>query len=386
MTTPTSQGPAHAAFERWLESLRAAGEVIVGELGGKDERERAEGFRHVARVADVAREMIIEKGDRTRPEFTRWMSSHRKVFGDNPHTIYDAALVDPTLTYRLTGTRGTTTYLGVCTYGTNPETGARRIATSLDDTELTLDDRGRFELWIGPADMQAPNGADRLTLDPDVTDLMIRQYRHDLEVEVDGEYTIRAVPDPGPPPPLDEATIAARFDEAGAWVQETVHVEATLSALVTSMTPGVLRAGQEFIDAGGEVTGPVLDLEVVAKVMPSPAIQYSGTWFDDLGDDEAIIVEGVAPTARYWSIQLLTRWMESGDWRHHRVFVTDRDVEVDADGRFTVVVSARDPGDAVWLSTSGLRNANVAMRALACSQPLDVQYKRTSLSPSDRTA
>ncbi len=380
----TDTGTAAAAYARWLDALRTAGEVVTGPLGAKDERERAEGFRHVTRVASVAQEMIVEKGDRARPEFTRWMSAHRKVFGDNPHTIYDATLIDPSLTYRLQGTRGTTTYLGVCTYGTNPETGARRIAANLDDVDLHLDAEDHFELWVGPADMDAPEGATRLVLEPDVTDLMIRQYRHDPEREVEGTYTLRAVPDPGPPAPLDEATIAARLDEAGAWVAETVHVEATLSALVTSMTPGLLRAGQDFVDSGGELVDPPLDFEVVAKVMPSPAIQYAGTWFDDLGDDEAIVVTGTAPDARYWSIQLLTRWMESGDWRHHRVFLTDRDVHLDTDGRFCVIVASEQPGDGDWLETTGVRSANVAMRVLGCAETLDTTFERKKLRSRDR--
>ena len=125
------------AWHRLLESLRRAGETIEGPLGARDERERAEGYRHLLRILSIADEMLLEKGDTARPRFTRWMSPYRKILGDNPHTHYDAAMIDPSLTYRITGRRGAATYLGICVYGTAPG-GARRIVANLDDAEMRL--------------------------------------------------------------------------------------------------------------------------------------------------------------------------------------------------------------------------------------------------------
>lgn len=372
--------PAHDAWQTFLGDLARAGEVVMGPLGATSERERAEGFRHITRVASIAVEMFVEKGDRARPGLTRWMKDGRKVFGDNPETIYDAALVDPAITYRLSGTRGTTTYLGVCLYATDADTGARRIAGNVDDVEMPIAQDGSFTLCIGPA---RPEDADDtvafLQTAPDVTDLMVRQYVHRQDQQQQATLTLAPWIDAGPPPPLDEATIAARLREAGAWVADTVEIEATLSALVTSMTPGLLRAGQQFVDQDGAPAPAPIDPAIVAKVMPSAAIQYAGTWFDDLGDDEAIVVTATPPAARYWSVQLLSRWMESGDWANHRVFLTDRDAKVDEDGKVRIVVAHRDPGTSNWLATTGMACGNVAMRALCADGLMDAQFERTIL-------
>lgn len=372
-----THSPAISAWHRLLDTLRDAGDVVTGPIGAEDEREHAEGVRHLLRLVSIGHEMIVEKGDPTRPEFTRWMRSWRKVFGDNPRTVYDAALIDGSATYVVRGTRGSSTYLGVCAYGT-AEDGGRRIVANVDDTDLPLED-GCFTVIVGPAGVSVPAGAAHLVTEPDVTDLMVRQYVHDPDGEELGEYTIEAVDDAGAPAPLDELTIARRLDAMGAWVRDVIELEASLSSLSASVSSSVFRHGGEFVDSEGQQVDPNVDLGIVRKVMPAASIQYSGQWFDDLGDDEALVITGTAPTCRYWSIQLLTRWMESGDWVHHPVFLTGQDVSVDDEGRFRVVVAHKDPGGVDWLSTTGLKNANIAIRALLADGVLDVEFARVAL-------
>ena len=374
-----SDSPARAAWDRLLASLGDAGDIVTGPLGARTERERAEGFRHLTRVLSIAGEMLLEKGDPQRPAFTRWMAPHRKMLGDNPGTIYDAAIIEPSITYRISGSRGTCAYLGICVYGT-AEDGARRIVGNLDDVEMNFDDDGSFEVWLGPERLpRARIGDPGLYLQPDATDVMVRQYFVDPDTEVPATYTIEAVPDAGPPPPLTEEVLAARLDTVGAYVRDIVEAEATLSALIASITPATLRGGSQFVDAEGKETDPPIDPAAVARVMPSPAIQYAGSWFEDLGDDEALVLTGAAPVCRYWSVQLLTRWMESGDYVHHPVYLTGRDIQLESHGRFRIVIAHTDPGVPNWLATTGHCTANIAVRALLAEGTLDVQFERVAL-------
>ena len=368
---------ATEAWDRLLGRLSDAGRIIDGPLGGRTDRERAEGYRHLTRVLSIATEMLVEKGDPRHPAFTRWMTPYRKMYGDNPRTVYDAAIIDAAGTYRIAGSRGTCAYLGFCVYGTTD--GAKRILGNLDDDELAIGDDGAFELWLSATRPDGiPDGAAFLPLDPDTTEVMVRQYFVDPETEREASYTISTVPDGGPPPALDDESIAARLDALGAYVVETVEAETTLSALSASITQAVFRAGAEYVDRHGAPTDPPVDASVVVRVMPTPAIQYSGSWFDDLGDDEVLVIEGTVPTCRYWSIQLLTRFMESGDWLHHPVFLTGRDIVPNDDGTFRVVVAHRDPGVPNWLATTGLTSGNIAVRALKADGTLDVRFSRKS--------
>jgi hypothetical protein len=301
------------------------------------------------------------------------MNPHRKMLGDNPRTIYDAAVISADHSYRISGHRGKAAYLGICVYGTAAD-GARRIIANLDDNDMGIAEDGTFTVDIAAA---ASGSGAFLQLEADATDLMVRQYFTDHSAQTPATYTITAVPDAGPPPPLTEEFVAGRLAAVGAYVRDIVEVEATLSALITSVTPTQLRGGSVFVDADGNTVEPSVDPAVIARVMPTPAIQYAGSWFEDLGNDEQFVVEGTAPACRYWSIQLLTRWMESGDYEHHPVFLTGDDIAVGGDGRFRVVIAHRAPATGTWLSTTGISNANVAVRALLAEGPLDIQFSRT---------
>jgi hypothetical protein len=361
------------AWERLLDRLRETAAIVTGPIGAKTDRERAEGFRHITRVLSIATEMLVEKGDPAHPAFTRWMTPYRKMYGDNPRTVYDAAVISADRRYRISGSRGTSAYLGFCLYATD-DNGAKRIVGNLDDDELTIAPDGSYTVDLGGSG---------LPLDPATSEVMVRQYFVDPETEVEASYTIEVIPPAGPPPPLSPAELAARLDALGAYVHDTVEAETTLSALSASITTAVFRAGKEYVDAHGAPTdAPVdasVDASVVVRVMPTPAIQYSGSWFDDLRDDEVLVITGTAPTCRYWSVQLLTRFMESGDWLHHPVFLTGRDIAVAPDGTFRVVVAHRDPGGGTWLSTTGIMSGNIAVRALKAEGTLDVRFSRESL-------
>jgi hypothetical protein len=361
------------SWKALLTSLEAAGDVVTGPTGGRDDRELAEGYRHLTRVFAIAAEMLVEKGDPAHPAFTRWMTAHRKMYGDNPGTVYDAAVISGDRQYVVRGRRGNHAYLGFCLYGTD-EGGGKRIAGNLDDDQMAFGDDGSFELRLGGPE----RAGNWLPLDPDVTELMVRQYfRHPAEPQ--SSYTIATVPYGGPPPPLTLAEVEARLAALGRYVLETVEAETTLSALSAAVSNAVFRMGESFVDAGGVPVDPPIDPSVVVRVMPTPAIQYSGGWFDDLGDDEVLVIEGRVPACRYLSIQLLTRWMESGDWEHHPVFLTDRDLVLEPDGTFRVHVAHRDPGLPNWLATTGITNGNIAVRALKAEGTLDVTFRRERL-------
>lgn len=355
------------AWERLLGKLRESAAIVTGPTGATNDRERAEGFRHLTRVLSIATEMLVEKGDPAHPAFTRWMTPYRKMYGDNPGTVYDAAIISADHTYRISGNRGTSAYLGFCLYATD-ESGGKRIVGNIDDDELAIEPDGSFVLELG---------GDGVALDPATSEVMVRQYFVDHESEREATYTIDTVPPAGPPPPLEPALLARRLDALGAYVHDTVEAETTLSALSAAITTAVFRAGKEYVDSHGAPTDPPVDASVVVRVMPTPAIQYSGSWFDDLGDDELLVIEGTAPTCRYWSVQLLTRFMESGDWLHHPVVLTGRNIDVADDGTFRIVVAHRDAGaGGNWLATTGITSGNIAVRALKAEGTLDVRFSR----------
>lgn len=369
------------AFGHFLATLEKAAATLHGPLGAKSERERAEGYRHLLRLVSVATEMMIEKGDRSRPEFTRWVTPHRKLLGDNPWTIYDSALLNHDMHYVIRGRRGTSLYLGFCVYTTDAQ-GNRGIASNLDDNEMEFAADGSFELHVSAL---RPAGAiNWLSMNDIANDIMVRQYFSlDQQGEEAASYTIEACPPQSPPPALTEDEFVGRLDAAGAFVFTILNVEATISALAAQATPALLRDGLTYDKKQGEADGATIDFSYVAKAMPSRAILYSGYWINDLGDDEVILIEGQPPKARYWSVQFLSRWMESPDFRHFDVFYNQANTRLEADGSFRIVIAHSNPGAANWLDTTGLRSGNVCVRALKCEQnQLDVTFRRLPRGPA----
>jgi hypothetical protein len=175
---------------------------------------------------------------------------------------------------------------------------------------------------------------------------------------------------------LTEDELARRLDAVGAYVRDIVEVEVTLSTLMATATPGLLRHGDDYRDFDDEAAAPPIDPTVVAKAMPSPSIQYSGSWVDGLGDDEQVVVSGTVPECRYFSIQLLNRWMESGTWDKFRVFVTDKDLEPGEDGTFRAVIAHTDPGDGTWIDTNGWTSFSIAVRALGADDAMEISFER----------
>jgi hypothetical protein len=106
---------------------------------------------------------------------------------------------------------------------------------------------------------------------------------------------------------------------------------------------------------------------------------YTGAWWE-LADDEAVLVEGPAPAARYWSIQIFNRWLESPDYRYLKVAINSREAKLQKDGTFRVVLSHRDPKVANWIETAGHRQGQIALRALLCKEPLSISFRKVQLS------
>ena len=123
----------------------------------------------------------------------------------------------------------------------------------------------------------------------------------------------------------------------------------------------------------------MIDPKLVKNNLPGPGNQYIGGWFK-LAPDEAICVEGKDVPCRYWNLQILTRYLESGDYRHHKVGIQKNQIVKDADESFRIYAAAVDPGTANWISTQGYTNAQILIRTLLAETPMEASFKVLKLS------
>ena len=100
-----------AEWQAFCNRLAGAVEVVLDPAQPGEDADRVEGFRHVLRSLYRAIGSSVEGGDVDFPELA-WV--HPSKSGqDNPDALYQAARVDLTNTYRLTGNLGSACYLGI---------------------------------------------------------------------------------------------------------------------------------------------------------------------------------------------------------------------------------------------------------------------------------
>jgi hypothetical protein len=337
--------PLADAWGDLLDGLRDAADTILGPNGAQSALEEAEGFRFLTRLASAALDMFVEYGDTAHPAFVRLMTNHRKFYGDNPDTFYDYASIQGRRRYRIAGTRGTTSYLAFCIYG-RTEGGQTRIVANVSDRDLPVDSEGRFELVMSLDEPRASDRATWVKLEPDVEAVIARQYFLDHDTEHPAEFTIVCEDDVPVPGPLQIEPLARRLRAAGEFVRNgttfSAHIAHDLAARPNEVTVQSEAAA-------------------VAAFYPTPDNKYVGGWYR-LGADDALVVEGTPPDTRYWSLLLMSRWMESLDTEHHQTLINKHQATLEPDGSFRIVVAHQDPGIPNWLDTAGHTQGYVMFR------------------------
>jgi hypothetical protein len=385
---PPSESAKTGSERAWnglMKDLDTAAAVLAGPKGAIDARERAEGFRYVLRVLSGALDMHLERADPERPALTRMLTPTRKFLGDNPDTDYDYFPVQSDVVYRIRGHRGNVTYIGFCLYNAR-EGGGIEVGGNLADEQLKYGPDGAFEVVLAA---KRPADADNwIELAARSYCMLVRQYYLDRRKETRTELALETLPVAPPPGPLDEAALAQRLSAVGRYVRETVDLSASLSIYASlQVVQGEAKRSQgEVIDgivqesrlAQAQALAETLDPKVILGHMPTPDIMYAGAWWE-LADDEAVLVEGAVPVARYWSVQIFNRWLESPDYRYRKVAINSREAKVQKDGTFRVVLAHRDPSVANFIETAGHRQGQICLRALLCKEPLSISFRRVKL-------
>jgi hypothetical protein len=89
--------------------------------------------------------------------------------------------------------------------------------------------------------------------------------------------------------------------------------------------------------------------DVVAAI-PNPDVSYAFSWWR-LGAGEALVIDLVPPSTRYWALQICDRWFQC--FPDRRSNLNDRQVAREPDGSVRFVLAERDPGMSNWVETSG---------------------------------
>ncbi|MDN4517755.1 DUF1214 domain-containing protein [Mycolicibacterium austroafricanum] len=309
------------------------------------ERELLEGLAVIAKTTALCAEMTVE-ADAQRPRFFDMCTETRLIGGPNPDGRYLLAMIRGDRTYRVTGNRGSSAYLGfqvLAGTGLTP----RRMACYLGDRELVCEG-GSFDFLLS-ATRPAPEtlgGAQWLQIPDDASSIVVREYIGDREAETPASMSVECV-DADPLQPISDEALAAAFT-AMAW---TIVKLATLHRTVK---PELLTAPNVLVTAEAAELGSAETTPDNLYMIGSFALEA----------DETLLLEFTPPDTRYWNVTLENVWHECLEPRHRHSSVTNRGVRPDPAGVVRIAVSGKDFGHGHWLDTGGRHRGFVVVRWL----------------------
>jgi hypothetical protein len=359
-------GEAGRAFDELLASLsRLRDGSLTPAFQITSAQDVAEGHRHLLHVLEQA--LIVElESTPTHPLAQHQVSPVRKSNGDNADAIYYSTPLAPGRTYRLRSNQAGAVYSSVTIEaGGEPGGYAGRIAGVINDTQYDVAADGRFEIVLGGP----PRDRNWIALPDDVSRISTRHYFENLRSAATDP--LLHVPmeieclDPQPPPPHpDEHSIADAIRRVERYVRtRTLEMPRPekLPAWV-STTPNVFAPPQK----PGSLAYAAAD---AAYTMAPFAI----------APDEALVLRGRLPACRFANVMLWNRFLQSYDYVNRRVSLNRRQMQLEPDGSYRIVIAHRDPGVPNWLDCEGRTTGQIYWRIML--PEAEVETPRAELVP-----
>lgn len=319
-------------WQRLLDGLRQAGDVVESQLAGRPDGERADAYRAVMRALTANLGKVEADGRFPYPVHVN--PPNQKWFIDNPDGVTLHCPVDESQRYRLWGNVGGACYTSFTFYEGKGDGLATKATLVRTDRDIPVRDDGSFELTISA---QTGNDPAHLTPAPGTGQLWIRQLFNDIDHETPGWFMIENLAPDAPPAAVD----------VGAVVGGMKRIARGLP-LLTQLMFGAWR-----MQTGPHPANSVRvwsEMQGGAVFTSGDCDYYIGSW--QLGEGEQLSIRGIRPPCRHWNIVLYSPVLNSLEHRYRRTSLTGTKLKTDADGRYEIRIAHRQPsGIDNWLDT-----------------------------------
>jgi hypothetical protein len=337
--------------------------TTVIEEDAENDRERLEGLAVLGRATAMALELNLDVAADA-PHFYSMTTQSRFVGGPNPDGEYYLSMIDGQRSYRVSGTRGTTAYLGfqvLAGTGLTP----RRMATYLSDRDLVMDSDGAFSFVMAAEEPTAAElgGNPWVAIPADSSSLVAREYFTDRQTDEPARLSIEPLESPSTPPPPTDESVAVQFTSV-AW---TI---AKLFTLHRTVKPELLEQPNQFLTADS--------VELGSENTTPDNLYMIGSF--RLADDEALVIELTPPETRFWSVTLESVWHECLEPRRRPSSITKARASVQPDDSVRLVIAGSDPGTDNWLDTGGRTRGFMTFRWLDNLAPPSVTTRVVPLA------
>ena len=351
------------AWDEFCDTLKAAGAALNFPGAPQDPFSQAEGYRYLSRVARAGLMAFVEHADARAPVLHRVVDEVTKLGADNPDNFYQAAALDGRYEYRIAGRRNTIAYLSFGTQSGNYGEGRGLPPTGYIDSDgIDMDPDGSFELLLSAT----PRSGNWLPMTPETGTLVVRQTFLDREREIPAELRIERIDCPAHerrPAPLTPARLDEGLTKAGA--------------LVAGAPLLFAKWARDFQKHSNAL--PMFDPDVARAAGGDPNITYYHSHWA-IAHDEALVIEVMPPDCEYWNFQLNNYWMESLDYRHHRIHTNKHLARYEDDRSVRLIVAHEDPGRPNWIETAGHAFGTMCFRWVRAGETPEPRTRLVKLS------
>jgi hypothetical protein len=282
------------------------------------------------------------------------MDPTQKFGVDNPDQLYQWARISADYDYRLSGSRGTVSYIGIGVYGGSAGGGGRRTIAHRNVFELEASPGGGVDVVLS----SRPHPGNWIRLEPGTSTIIVRQTRNDIDGEVLADLKLERIDAPPLPPPLASLQVTKGLERAARQILGTISVFADLADRWRA-SPNVLHPS---------------DTRMAEQSFGDPDIYYVGGYWK-LAPDEALVIDLEPPECVYWGFLLCNYWTESLEYRYRPVSTNKHRAVRHRDGRVRIVIAHVDPRlpDVNWMDTEGHAEGTMTLRwLLAEATPVPV--------------
>ncbi|HKT72930.1 MAG TPA: hypothetical protein VJQ47_08585 [Steroidobacteraceae bacterium] len=261
---------------------------------------------------------------------------------DNPDNVYRIAPVDGRSRYEVRCHGAGPVQFSFLTYshfvgeeGHQKDVDAPLGGLRSDEIRRASD--GSFVLTLDPE--PAAGRPNHIQTAPDIKQLLIRNTMGDWVSERPLAMTIERVGGPPADPPATDAVLARRC-----------------AAFLEALTSLSLNWKKQSL------FGHWRDNVLCAPYGRGRQWGFAASGNFNLAEDEALLVTVDPLEARYLGFCLTDLWLASLDHVDRQGSLNGQQAQPNADGTYTYVIAARDPGFDNWLDTGGLRQGSMLYR------------------------
>ena len=354
-------------------------------------RNLSNGYRYL--MGHLARISASEfNNDPLAPRFQRAVSFFSKWTGDNADAVYLLAPIDGTQQYKISGRvpyyqgdNAVTLHQipeapGLVLFAVNTatigDTGnlkemadcRNQTLSALDSFQLAIEADGSFEILLAP---EKPNGYTGNFLDTQMTmeckdrdgntlskdlrtaeNVVLREIFFDWQRERPLDLDIVRIGFEGlPPTPVSTAERRQQLINSGQLVAKQIRFWNYLQYIGLELYRDVNFDGKRRLPLNS--VNPPSPPSIASGTAGAKQLYAAGRY--ELEDDEALLLEiDIREKPYYMGFHLSNGWMESLDQANYLSSRNHTQLEYDASGNTYLVISARDPGVANWVDTTGL--------------------------------